>query len=72
MTQDVNTILVDMPCSIRAYTVANADLTYTVVINAKLNHELQIESYQHELEHITNGDYDRKYSADLIEFYAHN
>ena len=69
--QDVNTILVDLPCKIRAYTVANRDLTYTIVLNARLSHEMQLESYQHELDHIQRGDYEKKCSVDLIEFYAH-
>lgn len=71
MTQDVNTVLVDMPCSIAAYTVANADMSYTVVLNSRLNYERQLLAYHHEMKHIENGDYDKRCSADLIEFYAH-
>lgn len=71
MTQDVNTILADMPCSIAAYTIANADMSYTVVLNSRLNYERQLLAYHHELSHIENGDYDKRCSADLIEFYAH-
>lgn len=71
MTQDVNTILADMPCSIAAYTIANADTSYTVVLNSRLSHERLLQAYQHELNHINNGDYDKRCSADLIEFYAH-
>lgn len=71
MIQDVNTILADMPCSISAYTVVNADMSYTVVLNSRLNYERQLLAYHHELKHIENGDYDKRCSADLIEFYAH-
>ena len=71
MTQDVNTIMADMPCSIAAYTIANADTSYTVVLNSRLNYERQLLAYHHELSHIENGDYDKRCSADLIEFYAH-
>lgn len=71
MTQDVNTVLADMPCSIAAYTVANADMSYTVVLNSRLNYERQLLAYHHEMKHIENGDYDKRCSADLIEFYAH-
>ena len=63
--------MVDMPSRIRAYTVANKDLSYTVVINSRLNYETQMQAYQHELDHIQHGDYEKKCSADLIEFYAH-
>lgn len=72
MFQNINTILVDMPSRIRAYTVANKDLSYTIVVNARLNHETQMKAYQHELDHIQHGDYEKKCSADLIEFYAHH
>ena len=71
MTLDVNVVLADLPSRISAYTVANPDLSYTVVLNSRLNHERQMESYAHEMFHIENGDYDRKGSVDLIECYAH-
>ena len=71
MNQDVNTILADLPCSIAAYTISNADTSYTIVLNSRLNHERLMEAYLHELDHINNGDYDKRCSADLIEFYAH-
>lgn len=71
MILGVNTLLLDLPGSIRAYTVTNTDLSYTIVINARLNRERQIEAYRHELKHIENGDYDRKCSADIIECFAH-
>lgn len=71
MTQDVNTVLADLPCSIAAYTIANADMSYTVVLNSRLNYERQLLAYHHELKHIENGDYDKRCSVDLIEFYAH-
>ena len=71
MTLDVNVVLADLPGTISAYTVANPDLSYTIVLNSRLNHERQLQAYGHEINHIKNGDYDRKVSADLIECYAH-
>ena len=71
MIQDVNTILADMPGSIAAYTISNADMTYTIALNSRLNYERQLQAYHHEMCHIENGDYDRRCSADLIECYAH-
>lgn len=72
MTLDVNVILADLPSRISAYTVANPDLSYTIVLNSRLNHERQLLAYHHEMMHIENGDYDKKCSADLIECYAHS
>ena len=71
MTLDANTVLINMPHSIKAYTVANNDMTYTIVINARLNHESMLAAYKHEIDHILNNDFDKKCSANLIEFYAH-
>ncbi len=71
MTPDVNTILADMPAAIKAYTVCNADMSYTIVVNARLNFEHQLLAYHHEMRHIENCDYDKRCSADMIECYAH-
>lgn len=71
MTLDVNVVLADLPGTISAYTVANPDFSYTIVVNARLNYERQMLAYVHEIDHIKNGDYDRKGSVDLIECYAH-
>lgn len=60
-----------LPSTVKAYVVANADMTYTIVLNSALSREQNVLSYAHELDHIRNGDYDRKCSADLIELYSH-
>lgn len=60
-----------LPAAVKAYVVANSDMTYTIVLNSNLSREQNVRSYAHELEHIRNGDYDKKCNADLIEFYAH-
>lgn len=71
MTLDVNVMLADMPSTIPGYSVANPDLSYTIVLNSRLNYERQLMAYHHEMNHIKNGDYDKKCSADLVECYAH-
>lgn len=70
--EQINVIYADMPTSVRSYVVANADMSYTIVLNSKLCHEQHLLSYAHEVDHIHRGDYDRKCSADLIEIAAHN
>lgn len=71
MIQNINTVLVNMPGTISAYTISNADMSYTIVLNARLNCERQLKAYQHEMNHIKNGDYDKVCSVDLIEQDAH-
>ena len=66
-----NILLANMPTTIKAYTVLNADDTYTIVINARLSSEQQRLSCYHEMQHINNNDYDKKIDIGLLEIYAH-
>lgn len=70
--EEINVVYADMPTSVRSYVVSNADMSYTIILNSKLSHEQNLLSYQHELDHIRNGDYDKKCSVDLIEISAHS
>lgn len=63
--------LIELPYSIRSYVVLNKDQTYTIVLNSRLSHEQNLISYQHEIDHIKNGDYEKKCSVDWIEINAH-
>lgn len=68
-----NTVLKDLPATIKAYTVLCPDGTYTIVLNSRLSHEQQLEAYKHELKHIMDNDFDiENGDADAIEQYAHN
>ena len=69
--EDVFVRYVELPTTVRSFVVANNDMTYTVILNSKLSREQNILSYQHELEHILRGDYEKKCSADFIEITAH-
>ena len=68
----VNVRMINLPTTIKAYVVSNADQSYTIVLNSNLNHEQNLKSYMHEMKHIKNGDYDKKCSVDLIEINAHS
>lgn len=60
-----------MPTTIRSYVISNPDCSFTIVLNSKLSHEQNLLSYQHEIEHILNGDYEKKCDVGIIEFNAH-
>jgi hypothetical protein len=62
---------IELPATIHSFVVANKDLTYTIVLNSRLSHEQNLISYQHELDHILHGDYEKKCSADFIEINSH-
>ena len=59
-----------MPARIKAYTVKK-DGFYTILINSILAREQQLKEYAHEYKHIVDGDFDKAYSADMIEIFAH-
>lgn len=63
-------ILKDLPCTIKALTIKNDDETYTIFVNSRLNYEQQHKSFQHELQHIQNCDFE-KVCVDKIEYNAH-
>jgi Zn-dependent peptidase ImmA (M78 family) len=67
---NIITELVDLPCSIKGFTVKNPDDSFTIFINSKLNDEQQRDAYMHEFGHIVNGDFDKE-SADEIEMISH-
>lgn len=69
---NIRTIYCDLPTSIGGFTVATADDYFTIVINQNLSYSKNIETYQHELAHIKNGDFDKKCSVGLLEFMAHS
>lgn len=49
---EINTILADMSCSIKSYVIANADMSFTIVLNSTLSYEQNQQSYFHEYAHI--------------------
>lgn len=71
MQEVINTYYTDMPTTIRSFVVSNEDMSFTVMINAKIGKEQQLLAYEHEINHIKNGDYDKNCSADSIEQAAH-
>lgn len=69
-TPDVNTFLVNFPSPGNEMVVQNEDGTYTVLINAKLSQDGQLRAYQHAINHINNGDFEKS-DIQSIEFQAH-
>lgn len=67
---NVNTQLIDMDVRVAEHVIKNNDDTYTVLLNARLSHERQLEAYSHALQHIHNDDFEKE-TADKIEFDAH-
>lgn len=70
--QDVNVVLVDFKTSKGNEMVsANADGTYTILINSRLSHAGQLKAYEHAMKHIHENDFEKK-DVQNIEFEAHS
>ena len=67
MKEDVNVIVKDLPHEIKGHVNRNRDGSHTIVVNARLNYEQQVEVYKHEVDHIIKEDFD-KYNAQNLEF----
>ena len=61
--------LIDLPCDIKGYTVQNLDGEQVIVLNARLNWEQNLKSYEHELRH--ENDFGKYDSADQLEYMRH-
>ena len=69
--ENISIRLINLPTTIHGYTVRDRNGDYNIYINARINQEARLETYEHEMKHINNGDFYRKGSVDLIEIYAH-
>ena len=68
----MRTILIDLPLKCRGYIYEDcATGERCCVLNARLNHETNVKSYEHELRHLENNDFYCCDSADEIEYNRH-
>lgn len=62
MSEEIRTILQNMPVSIHGFCFHDDDGQPVVVLNARLSAEKRMKAYRHELEHIERGEmYDPTY-----------
>ena len=69
MNRDMRVVYADLPAGVKAFTVLKDDY-YTIVLNQNLTREQNEVSYQHELHHIINNDFE-KADVQKIETKAH-
>lgn len=70
MTEEIHTIIYPLPPEIKAYT-ACVNGYYTIVINDNLSAAARLQAYNHERNHINNGDFSSPDKADFIEARGH-
>lgn len=64
-------IYIDLPTTVKGFCVYTNDDYYTIVLNSKLSYDDNIDTYFHELEHITERDFEKQLTADQIEKEIH-
>lgn len=59
----------EMPMRLKGVVTMTAEGDYIIAINGRLREELQLEALSHELEHICQGDLEKRYTipARVIE-----
>lgn len=70
MNETVNVFYVDFPTKAHGMVTANADGSYTILLNSRLSLEQQRRTFRHEMWHIENNDFE-KTDVDEIEYEAH-
>ena len=66
MNEDFNVVMQDLPTTIGGFT-KETDGYYTIVLNSRMTHERNQQSYIHEKGHIDSMDFDRERNIDQIE-----
>mgnify|MGYP006974274961 FL=1 len=71
---NVRVELIDMPLTIYGLTTYKFDdcgVFFTIFLNALLSHDKNKQTYDHEMEHIINGDFDKMVLVDMLEEERH-
>lgn len=59
--------MLDLPVSVHGFTIMTDFDEYDIYINTRLSIDMQIQTYDHEIEHINNRDFDMMYDIDELE-----
>lgn len=71
MTPDVNVVVIDFKSyKGKEMVSANEDGSYTILINARLSYDGQLNAYEHAMRHIENDDFQEN-DVQAIEYKAH-
>lgn len=71
MAEYIGVYLVDLPHGVRGYTIRNDDGSHSVIINARMSCEMQIETYNHEIAHIDSEDFSLCDEINSLEYERH-
>lgn len=58
----------DLPCRVKAFSTANIDGTYTIVLNSRHTYLVLHQAFAHEVQHLHGGDLENVQDhCDLLE-----
>lgn len=63
--------MINLPHGVRGYTILNDDGSYSIMINARMSAEMQLETYKHEIKHIDSGDFNLCGEVSSLEYEKH-
>ena len=64
---EVRVRYLEMPVGIKGFTIREDVDTYDMYLNPEYCYEQQMETYEHEMEHIRNGDFESDMDVEEIE-----
>lgn len=68
----MRTVLIDLPLKCKGYIYEDCSTgEQCCVLNARLNHESNINTYKHELKHVKNGDLHCSEDVNKVEMCCH-
>lgn len=59
LTEAIGVYYMDMPSRVEEQVIFNADGSFSIFLNSRLNFERQMLAYQHALEHIMRDDFSK-------------
>ena len=68
MQDQISTILLDLPTSVKGLVTFGSDGMPLIVLNSRMTHEQQKKTYIHELNHIQRGDLWNPEYNDSVEY----
>lgn len=63
--------VLDLPDGVYGLTVRDLEGDYNIYISSRMSYDRQLETYEHELEHIKRDDFHTSRAVGLIEILAH-
>lgn len=73
MIDKIRTILLDLPLPCRGYLYRDGETGIeTCILNSRYSHEMNVQTYAHEMYHVRNNDFECAEDINAIEYRCHH